>query len=171
LREIELDVPTDRRLQTAESYAYHAEYVSRSPDLYQPETLRRIRSGADISPEEVERRRRELQKVRDEIGRVFEDVDVLVTPTTAVVASSIAELKQSPDLLRPSEHLLLRNTRPANVWGLPTISVPCGFTAAGLPIGLQIIGSRWREREVLQLAYAYERATDWHKRIPKLVNH
>jgi aspartyl-tRNA(Asn)/glutamyl-tRNA(Gln) amidotransferase subunit A len=163
LREIELDVPTDRRLQTAESYAYHAEYVSRSPELYQAETLRRIRRGEDISAEEVERHRRELQKMRAEIDRVFENVDVLVTPTTAVVAPAIAELKQNPDLLRPSELLLLRNTRPANMWGLPAISVPCGFTAAGLPIGLQIIGPHWREYRVLQLAYAYEQATRWHK--------
>jgi aspartyl-tRNA(Asn)/glutamyl-tRNA(Gln) amidotransferase subunit A len=163
LREIELDVPADRRLQTAESYAYHAEYVSRSPELYQAETLRRIRSGADISAQEVEHRRRELQKIRDEIGRVFEGVDVLVTPTTAIIAPAIDELKQHPDRLRPRELLLLRNTRPANVWGLPAISVPCGFTAAGLPIGLQIIGPHWREDRVLQLAYAYEQATTWHK--------
>jgi aspartyl-tRNA(Asn)/glutamyl-tRNA(Gln) amidotransferase subunit A len=60
--------------------------------------------------------------------------------------------------------LLLRNTRPVNVWGLPAISVPCGFTTAGLPIGLQIIGPQWREDRVLQLAYAYEQTTDWHKR-------
>ncbi len=158
LREIELDVPTDRTLQTAEAYAYHAEYVSRSPELYQPETLRRIRKGEDVSGEEVEHRRRELQKIRDEIGRVFENVDVLVTPTTPVAASTIAELKQNPDLLRPHELLLLRNTRPANMWGLPAISVPCGFTAAGLPIGLQIMGPHWREDRVLRLAYAYEQA-------------
>jgi aspartyl-tRNA(Asn)/glutamyl-tRNA(Gln) amidotransferase subunit A len=163
LREIELDVPTDRTLQTAESYAYHAEFVSRSPELYQPETLNRIRKGEDISSAEVGHRRRELQKIRDEIGRVFENVDVLVTPTTPVAASTIAELKQNPDLLRPRELLLLRNTRPANIWGLPAISVPCGFTAAGLPIGLQIIGAAWREDRVLQLAYAYEQATRWHK--------
>jgi Asp-tRNA(Asn)/Glu-tRNA(Gln) amidotransferase A subunit family amidase len=163
LREIELDVPTDRRLQTSESYAYHAEYVSRSPELYQAETLRRIRSGADISAEQVEHRRRELQKIRDEIGSVFEGVDVLVTPTTALIAPTVDELKQHPDRLRPRELLLLRNTRPANVWGLPAISVPCGFTVAGLPIGLQIIGPHWREDKVLQFAYAYEQATMWHK--------
>jgi aspartyl-tRNA(Asn)/glutamyl-tRNA(Gln) amidotransferase subunit A len=65
--------------------------------------------------------------------------------------------------------LLLRNTRPVNVWGLPAISIPCGFTTAGLPIGLQIIGPQWREDTVLQLAYAYEQATDWHKRSPGLI--
>jgi Asp-tRNA(Asn)/Glu-tRNA(Gln) amidotransferase A subunit family amidase len=168
LREIDLDVPTDRTLQTAEAYAYHAEFVSRSPELYQPETLRRIRRGEDISGEEVEQRRRELEKIRGEIRSVFEDVDVLVTPTTPVPAPAIDELKRNPDLLRPREILLLRNTRPANVWGLPAISVPCGFTTAGLPIGLQIIGPHWREDRVLQLAYAYEQATAWHKRGPSL---
>ncbi len=170
LCEIELDVPTDRTLQTAEAYAYHADFVSRSPEQYLPETLRRIRKGEDITSEEVEQRRRELQKIRGEIKHVFEDVDFLVIPTTPVPAPAIAELKQNPDLLRPREMLLLRNTRPANVWGLPAISVPCGFTSAGLPIGLQIIGPHWREDAVLQLAYAYEQATDWRKRSPELVD-
>jgi aspartyl-tRNA(Asn)/glutamyl-tRNA(Gln) amidotransferase subunit A len=60
----------------------------------------------------------------------------------------------------------LRNTRPVNVWGLPAISIPCGFTKAGLPIGLQIIGPHWGEARVLQLAHAYEQATEWHKQKP-----
>ena len=168
LSEIEVDIPTDRTLQTAEAYAYHAEFVSRSPELYLPETLRRIRKGEDISAAETEQRRCELEQIRSEIHNVFADVDVLVTPTTPVPAPAIDELKQNPDLLRPRELLLLRNTRPVNVWGLPAISVPCGFTAAGLPIGLQIIGAHWREDTVLRLAYAYEQATAWHKRQPKL---
>jgi aspartyl-tRNA(Asn)/glutamyl-tRNA(Gln) amidotransferase subunit A len=169
LSELELDVPTDRTLQTAEAYAYHAEFVSRSPELYQPETLRRIRKGEDISGAECEQRRREQQQIRSEIHHVFERVDLLVTPTTPVPAPAIAELKQNPDLLRPRELLLLRNTRPVNVWGLPAISVPCGFTEAGLPIGLQIIGPHWEEGRILQLAYAYEQATAWHKRSPGLI--
>jgi aspartyl-tRNA(Asn)/glutamyl-tRNA(Gln) amidotransferase subunit A len=169
LSEIEIGVPTDRTLQAAESYANHAEFVARSPELYQPETLRRIRTGEDISAGEVEQRRRELKQIRSEVHKVFEGVDVLVTPTTPVPAAAIDELKQDPDLLRPHELLLLRNTRPVNVWGLPAISIPCGFTTAGLPIGLQIIGSQWREDRVLRLAYAYEQATNWHKRTPRLV--
>jgi aspartyl-tRNA(Asn)/glutamyl-tRNA(Gln) amidotransferase subunit A len=169
LSEIEIDVPTDRTLQTAESYAYHAKFASRSPELYQPETLRRIRKGEDISAQDVEQRRRELKQIRGEIHKVFEGVDVLVTPTTPVPAGAIDELKKDPELLRPHELMLLRNTRPVNVWGLPAISVPCGFTTAGVPIGLQIIGPQWREDTVLQVAYAYERATDWHKRSPRLV--
>ena len=169
LSEIEIDVPTDRTLQTAESYAYHAKFASRSPELYQPETLRRIRKGEDISAQDVEQRRRELKQIRGEIHKVFEGVDVLVTPTTPVPAGAIDELKKDPELLRPHELMLLRNTRPVNVWGLPAISVPCGFTTAGVPIGLQIIGPQWREDTVLQVAYAYEQATDWHKRSPRLV--
>jgi aspartyl-tRNA(Asn)/glutamyl-tRNA(Gln) amidotransferase subunit A len=169
LSEIEIEVPTDRTLQTAESYAYHAEFASRSPELYQPETLRRIRKGEDISAAEVEQSRRELKQIRSEIHKIFEGVDVLVTPTAPVPAAAINELKQNPELLRPHELLLLRNTRPVNVWGLPAISVPCGFTTAGLPIGLQIIGPQWREGTVLKLAHAYEQATDWHKRSPGLI--
>jgi aspartyl-tRNA(Asn)/glutamyl-tRNA(Gln) amidotransferase subunit A len=168
LVEIEIDVPTDRTVQTAEAYAYHAEFVSRSPELYQPETLRRIRKGEEITAAELGHHRRELQQIRSEIRKVFDEVDVLVTPTTPVVAPAIDELKQNPDLLRPRELLLLRNTRPVNVWGLPAISVPCGFTTGGLPIGLQIIGPHWREDRVLQLAHAYEQATDWHRHTPKL---
>jgi aspartyl-tRNA(Asn)/glutamyl-tRNA(Gln) amidotransferase subunit A len=166
LRDIELTDSTDRTLQSAEAYAFHAEYVARSPELYQPETLRRIRTGENVSHEEVLKCRRELERVRREIEATFLDLDVLVTPTTPITAPTIDELKQNPDLLRPRELLLLRNTRPANVWGLPAISIPCGFTAAGLPIGLQIIGPRWGEAKVLQLAQAYEHATAWHKREP-----
>jgi aspartyl-tRNA(Asn)/glutamyl-tRNA(Gln) amidotransferase subunit A len=168
LFEIVIDVPTDRKLQAAESYAYHREFVSKSPELYQPETLRRIRTGESISTAQMEQAARELKQIRSEIGRVFEDVDFLVAPTTPIPAPAIDDLKRDPDALRPCELVLLRNTRPANVWGLPAISIPCGFTRVGLPIGLQIIGPHWQEDRVLQLAYAYEQATNWHKRSPRL---
>jgi aspartyl-tRNA(Asn)/glutamyl-tRNA(Gln) amidotransferase subunit A len=166
LRDLDLPVPTDRTLQSAESYAFHAEFVARSPELYQPETLRRIRTGENVSPERIKECRRELERARRDIAAIFADVDLLVTPTTPIPAPAIAELKQNPDLLRPRELLLLRNTRPINVWGLPAISIPCGFTPSGLPIGLQIIGPHWGEAKVLQLAHAYEQATAWHKREP-----
>jgi aspartyl-tRNA(Asn)/glutamyl-tRNA(Gln) amidotransferase subunit A len=165
-RDIDLAVPTDRTLQSWESYAYHAKFVARSPELYQPETLRRIRTGENISAADLIERRHELEQARQEIDKVFERIDLLVAPTTPIPAPVLAELKQNPDLLRPREILLLRNTRPINVWGLPAISILCGFTSAGLPIGLQIIGPHWGEAKVLQLAHAYERATAWHKRQP-----
>ncbi len=168
ISEINLEVPTDRTLQKAESYAYHAKFVRQSPELYQPETLRRIRTGEDISPEDAARCKRDLQEARKQIASVFDSIDLLVTPTAPIPAPAIAELKANPDQLRPRELVLLRNTRPMNVWGLPAISVPCGFTQFGLPIGLQIIGPHGGESEVLQLAHAYEQATAWHQHLPNL---
>jgi aspartyl-tRNA(Asn)/glutamyl-tRNA(Gln) amidotransferase subunit A len=164
IREVKLDVPSDRTLQAAESYAYHAENVARSPELYQAETVRRIRSGEKVSAAEYIQRRRELEEGRRSIRAVFAEVDVLVTPTMPMAAPAIADLKANPDALRPAELRLLRNTRPFNVCGLPAISVPCGFTQSGLPMGLQIAGAHWREDLVLRVAHAYERATQWHGR-------
>jgi Asp-tRNA(Asn)/Glu-tRNA(Gln) amidotransferase A subunit family amidase len=95
---------------------------------------------------------------------------LLVTPTVPVPAPKIDDLKQNPEFLRSREMVLLRNTRPFNVWGLLAISLPCGFTQAGLPIGLQIAGPHWAEAKVLQLAYSYEQATAWHKREPAMLS-
>jgi aspartyl-tRNA(Asn)/glutamyl-tRNA(Gln) amidotransferase subunit A len=162
IKEVQLDVPVDRTLQAAEAYAYHAENLAKLPELYQAETLRRIRGGEAVTAAQYIERRRELEDARRGIEKVFADVDVLVTPTTPMPAPSIADLKADPEALRPAELRLLRNTRPFNVWGLPGISVPCGFTQGGLPIGLQIAGPHWREDLVLQLAHAYEQATAWH---------
>jgi aspartyl-tRNA(Asn)/glutamyl-tRNA(Gln) amidotransferase subunit A len=167
MKEVELEIPTDRSLQMAESYAYHAENVARNPELYNPETLRRIRSGEKVSAAEYIQRKRELDEARHAIRSIFAEVDLVVTPTTPIPAPAIADLKADAAALRPAELILLRNTRPFNVWGLPAISLPCGFTENGLPIGLQIAGPSWREDLVLRLAFAYEQATAWHKRRPQ----
>jgi aspartyl-tRNA(Asn)/glutamyl-tRNA(Gln) amidotransferase subunit A len=164
VKEVRLEVPTDRTLQAAESYAYHAEDVAKNPEMYQAETLRRIRTGEKVTAVGYMQRRRELDAARRNIRDVFADVDLLVTPTTPICAPMIAELRADPEALRPAELKLLRNTRPFNVWGLPVISVPCGFTQSGLPIGLQIAAAHWCEDVVLRLAHTYEQATAWHKR-------
>ena len=164
VREVSLELSTDRSVQTAESFAYHAENIARHSDLYQAETLRRLRTGEKVSAAEYIQRRRELEQARRNIHAVFAEVDLLVTPTTPMPAPAIADLRANPGALRPAELKLLRNTRPFNVWGLPAISVPCGFTHSGLPIGLQIAGPPWREDLVLRLAHTYEQATAWHKR-------
>ena len=164
VREVQLEVPTDRTLQKAESYAYHAENVAKSPELYEPDTLRRILAGESVSATEYIQQRSELDKARRHIRSIFADVDLLVVPTTPTPAPAISELTADPEALRPAELKLLQNTRPFNVWGLPAISIPCGFTQGGLPIGLQIAGPHWREDLVLRLAHAYEQATAWHKR-------
>jgi aspartyl-tRNA(Asn)/glutamyl-tRNA(Gln) amidotransferase subunit A len=166
-REITLSVDTDRTLQAAESYAVHAESIAATPELYQPETLRRLLGGKDFIESEIAHHRRQLEVARHEIKSVFSDVDSLVTPTTLIPAPRLADLQANPENLRPREVVMLRNTRPFNVWGLPAISVPCGFTKAGLPIGLQIAGAHGQEATVLQLAQAYEDATEWHKHQPR----
>jgi aspartyl-tRNA(Asn)/glutamyl-tRNA(Gln) amidotransferase subunit A len=168
VKDVELAVSTDRTLQSAESYAYHREWVEQSPEIYQPETLRRIMTGAKFTPADYQRSLLELEIARRDIAAQFQDIDLMVTPTIPIPAPSIAELKKDPAALRPKEIVLLRNTRPWNVWGVPTISVPCGFTESSLPIGLQIAGAPWREDVVLRLAYAYEQATVWHKRQPRI---
>jgi len=151
---------------TAEAYAYHQEYVSKTPELYQAETLKRIRGGAEVGTSAYIQSRRQLDQIRRSVSRVFDKVDLLVTPTAPVPPFAIADLLGNMNELRNKEILMLHNTRPFNVLGLPTISVPCGFTRAGLPIGMQLTGPLGGETIVLRLAYAYEQATDWHKRHP-----
>ena len=108
--------------------------------------------------------RRRMTIARNTIVDLFASVDVLVTPTFMRTPPTIAASLASP----PDESVMIRNTLPFDVLGLPTISVPCGFTRAGLPIGVQITGPRLGEARVYALAHAYEQATDWHKREPAL---
>lgn len=155
--DVEVRVNTDRTLQMAEAYEVHREMAAKSPDLYHPETLRRILSGKDITPDQHRAALSELGHIRHEVASWFHGIDLLVTPTTPIPAPNLPDLQANLDRLRPAELLLLRNTRPANVWGLPAISVPCGFTSGGLPIGLQLIGPPNGEIKLLQAASAVER--------------
>jgi Asp-tRNA(Asn)/Glu-tRNA(Gln) amidotransferase A subunit family amidase len=154
---------------TAEAYAYHKEYVVKTPEAYQPATLKRLLAGANVTREDCEAGKREVQRVRAEIGEAFRDIDLLITPTIAVPPYRIEELIEI-ESARPRELEMLRNTRPINFFGLPAISGPCGFTKSGLPIGMQIIGAPGADATVLRLAYAYEQATEWHKRRPPIAS-
>jgi aspartyl-tRNA(Asn)/glutamyl-tRNA(Gln) amidotransferase subunit A len=165
-REVAVPASKDTAVLRAEAYAYHQEHVARAPELYQPETLERIRGGAEVGTVAYVNARRELDQLRRSAPRMFDTVDLLVTPTTPVPPFTISELLADGDQLRAKEIITLRNTRPFNMLGLPTISVPSGFTRAGLPIGLQITGRPGEEATVLRLAHAYERATEWHVRRP-----
>jgi aspartyl-tRNA(Asn)/glutamyl-tRNA(Gln) amidotransferase subunit A len=151
----------------AEAYAYHKEYVSKSPELYQAQTLKRIQAGADVTTSAYIQARHQLEQIRRSVAQVFETIDLLITPTSCVPSFAIADLLD-PNTLREKELLTLRNTRPFNMLGLPTVSAPCGFTRADLPIGMQITGPPGGEATVLRLARAYEQATEWRKRKPNL---
>jgi aspartyl-tRNA(Asn)/glutamyl-tRNA(Gln) amidotransferase subunit A len=130
-----------------------------APERYQPETLRRLRTGAEVTAADYIEKWQHLQQLRRGSGALFDGIDLIVTPTVPMPAPSFAELETQPDTLRPKELVLMRNTRPFDIWGTPAVSIPCGTTAAGLPIGLQIAGPIGGEADVLRLAAAFERVS------------
>jgi aspartyl-tRNA(Asn)/glutamyl-tRNA(Gln) amidotransferase subunit A len=171
--EIEIEAANEMALtalliQKTEAYAYHRQYVTKSPDLYQPETLKRIRAGEGISGADYVDARRKLDQHRRSVSKIFDTVDLAVTPTTPIPPLTVSELLADPDQLRAKEVLASPNTRPFNLLGLPAITIPCGFTSKGLPMGMQIIGPLGGEAAVLRLAHAYEQVTEWHKRKPNV---
>lgn len=166
VREISISTDSDRTVVRCEPWVYHQRYLPAHEKEYDAETLRRIRSGSEVSAADYIQKYRELLHQRREIIHVFDQVDLIVTPTSPVLPPAFAELKERPEQLRSRELVMLRNTRPWNVYGLPAISIPCGFSASGLPIGLQIIGAPGSEGVIMSLAYAHEKETDWHKRRP-----
>jgi aspartyl-tRNA(Asn)/glutamyl-tRNA(Gln) amidotransferase subunit A len=153
----------------AEAYAFHQQYVTKTPDRYQPATRQRIEGGARVSASAYIDGKRELDRLRRAVGAVFTAVDLLITPTTSILPQTIDEAVNSPAVPPPGGVApSLRNTQPFDIYGLPTISVPCGMSQNGLPIGLQITGPRLGEGRVLALARAFEQATEWHRRAPQI---
>jgi aspartyl-tRNA(Asn)/glutamyl-tRNA(Gln) amidotransferase subunit A len=150
----------------AEAYAFHLPYFTRNPELYQPQTRQLIAAGAAVTAADYIEARRELERLRRSVGSVFSSFDLLITPATPVSPITIEEAA-APEARAPfGVPRALRNTEPFDIFGLPAISIPCGFTQAGMPIGLQIAGPRFGESRVLALAHAYQQATDWHTRRP-----
>ncbi len=133
-----------------------------------PEVKRRIMLGTyALSAGYYDAYYLKAQKVRtlikQDFDRAFEDVDVIVAPTSPTVAFKIGEKVDDPLQMYLSDIFTLA----VNLAGICGISIPCGF-AAGLPVGLQIIGKAFAEETILRVAYAYEQATEWHKRRPTL---
>jgi len=148
-----------------EAYEYHSDYLDDKRDLYGPTTLERILRGRDVPATDYAELLYQLKLSRKAIARVFDEVDVLITPTMAQLPVTIETALESYAELGPT---LIRNTAPFNSYGIPTISIPCGFSREGLPIGLQVSGRALGELDVLALAHAYEQATDWHEHVPPL---
>ena len=150
------------KVQTVEAYTYHSQWIAESPEKYQPVTRQGlIQNAADVTLAAYVQARRELDLLRRGIANVFATVDLLITPT---VPSPPVTIAQGADPTVVS----IRNTSPFDVLGLPAISVPCGFTTSGLPIGLQIVGAPFAESTVLTMAHAYEQAIEWHTKHPRL---
>jgi len=157
-----------------EIYAYHMPWITKTPELYQEATRNLIQGAGKASAATYAQARHHVDVVRREIRKVFATVDLLMTPTQRGLAQPIAPPQPAPAAGRSVAAPPgaggggLINTAAFDIYGLPTISVPCGFSASGLPIGLQISGNHFAESTVLALAHAYEQATSWHTRRPPL---
>ena len=165
-REVEVPLDGFRTIFDAEIYEYHEAMAANTPELYDPRTLYRVQKTAGISATSYIRERHRLATFRSDAEKIFEQVDVVITPTVPAPAPKLADLEALaiPDV-RPFEvKYLLRNTAPFSSLFWPSISVPCGFSSNGLPVGMQISARPDADSTVLRLAHAYERATEWHKR-------
>ncbi|MFN8060755.1 MAG: amidase [Vicinamibacterales bacterium] len=151
----------------AETYAYHEDLFAKQSGRYMIPTRRSLQSGANAKAADYVRGRWQLERLRRTIDDAFHDVDLVVLPTRRRSPRTIdaAIKREETDVARNPE---LENTQAFNAYGIPTISVPCGFTSTGLPIGLMIAGPRFAEGKVLALAHAFEQATDFHMKKPPI---
>lgn len=152
-------------VQTAEAATIHRAQVLNQGYRFDPVIRRRIESGLFISAEAYLHAQRVRAKLKGGLLEVLNQVDLLATPTTAIAAPEITQERvtiSGQDV--PIREALLRITRVFSTVGLPAISVPCGFTEAGLPIGLQLVGKQFSESFLLRVAHAYQDSTTWHLR-------
>lgn len=161
-------LPSTRDISVgAETYAYHQDLFGQSSGRYMIPTRRSLQRGADAKAAEYVKGRWRLELLRRTIDDAFRNVDLVVLPTRRRTPRTVdASIKrEETDVPRNPE---LENTGAFNLYGIPAISVPCGFTSAGLPVGLMIAGPRFSEGKVLALAQAFERATDFHTKRPPI---
>jgi aspartyl-tRNA(Asn)/glutamyl-tRNA(Gln) amidotransferase subunit A len=157
----ELLVPTQRAILLTDAAAVHREHLrDRAADIG-VDVLTRLRTGQTFTGMDYAQARRDRDELRREWFALLRDHDVILSPTTSIAAPP----REGQDPVEVAK-LLTANTAPFNLTGLPAISVPCGFTQAGLPIGLQLAAGPWREALLLRVASAYEHATSWHERLP-----
>ena len=159
IEEIQLPSVDNLTIAEAEAFAFHETYLAHSAHLYSPPIRERLLSGGRITAGAYIRARREMERWRAEIDKIFSDIDLIVAPTMPIKPVAIGAV---------SDLIMIRNTCAFNVFGIPTISIPCGFTRDGFPVGLQIAGPSLAESRVFQLAHAYEQASGWWKRSPNL---
>ena len=152
-----------------ETYAYHARWLKESPEKYQAATRTLMIRANEVKPDVYAAARREVDLARLAIKGVFTKVDVLITPTMKAPPATIAAtLNPRAAAANPAPAGAGNTGNPwaFDVYGIPAITVPCGFTSAGLPVGLQISAAPFAESTMLALAHAYEEATEWHRRRP-----
>lgn len=146
----------------SDAAAYHRERLEGARDAFGPDVLWLLDIGAKTPATAYAlaldfRRtfRRWLQR------ELFTTVDLLLHPTTPVAAPLIAEGGAATNTL-------IQNTSPWNIAGVPVLALPCGFTSAGLPVGMSLVATFWNEATLLRAGYAYQQATEWHLMTPEL---
>ena len=150
-------------LVTSDAAAFHRERLENHPEGFGADVLQRLQGGAARTSSEYILYRREQSRIRRMYELFFEGYDILLTPATPVAAPPI----EGPDAVEQAR-LLTRFTSPFNLTGLPAISLPCGFTSEGLPVGMQLVTRPWGEAALLRAAQAFESATPWHAQQPAL---
>jgi aspartyl-tRNA(Asn)/glutamyl-tRNA(Gln) amidotransferase subunit A len=154
---------------SSEALALYEEALKTRPQDFGDKVRERLKRGFKIRGIDYARARLLGEVLRRNLEEAFQTVDVIATPTCPVVAT---KLGQESTLIdgeeKPLLGILTQFTRPFNLTGFPAITVPCGFSHEGLPIGLQLAGPAWNEAVVFRAAYAYEQATNWRREHPKV---
>ena len=145
----------------ADSVVTHEPYIASSREDYGPDTLYRTLAGQFVLGRDYSKAMKVQRIIKDEQARVLQDVDFLVTPTTPmpaprIDAETISVEGMAQKVRGPGSGHVSRNTSPQNATGFPAITVPCGFSELGLPIGLQFIARPWEEGNLFRIAHVYE---------------
>lgn len=154
----------NKTMTQSDGAAVHRDRIKEHPDLFGEDIRRRLEDGAKTTSTEYILARRTQTEVRKRFEHFFESHDLLILPTTPIPAPTI----EGHDAVEQAGRLT-RFTAPFNLAGLPALSLPCGLTKEGLPIGLQIVSHAWADAQVLNAGYAFEQVTEWHKQQPNLV--
>ena len=153
----------NKLMTQSDGAAVHRDRLKEHPELFGDDIRRRLEDGANTPLADYILARRTQAEVKKKFEQFFESHDFLILPTTPIAAPTI----EGHDAVEQAGRLT-RFTAPFNLAGLPALSLPCGFTKGGLPVGLQIVSRAWGEFKVLNAGHAFEEATEWHKRIPAI---
>ena len=155
------------RMTSVETYLRLREYIEEDPGAFDPVVAGRILAGKEMTACEYVHMQRRRQELRRSALRRLDGIDALLAPTTAIPAPTLEET-DTDENYGPVNLMALRNTLPVNQLGLCAVSLPCGLTRGGLPVGLQLIGKPYGEGRLLRLARAFEDATEWHLLHPEV---
>jgi len=165
--DLELIPAAQRPIQYAEASNVHRATLQATPEAYGADIRQRLEEGLSVRAVDYLAAQALRARLRAAAEQHFQDVDVLVGPTLPISAPPIGDPGvRVSDALAQSRSRLTRFTWPYNTTGFPALSVPCGFTNAGLPVGLQIGGRPFDEATILRVGHAYEQATAWHLQTP-----